>query len=107
DDFAGQKWCAEITVHPSGRWLYASNRGHNSIAQFAIDPSTGLLAYEVTQDTGGRTPRHFALLPSGQHLVIANQESDTLRLCRIDEATGFLQPVGEMISVAAPVCVEF
>ena len=106
-DFTGPKSCAEIAVHPSGRWLYVSNRGHNSVVQFTIDPASGALKYEAAQDTGGRTPRHFAILPSARHLVIANQESDTLRLCRIDDATGHLQPVGEMIPVAAPVCVAF
>jgi 6-phosphogluconolactonase len=105
--YTGQHWCAEIAVHPSGRWLYASNRGHNSLAQFSIDPVTGLLKFETTQETGGRTPRHFAILPSAEYLVIANQESDTMRLCRIDAATGRLAPVGEMVGVAAPVCVEF
>lgn len=106
-DYTGVKSCAEIVVHPSGRWLYASNRGHNSIALFTIDPASGLLKYETTQDTGGQTPRHFALLPSAKYLVVANQNSDTLRLCRIDEASGRLQPAGEMIPVASPVCVEF
>jgi 6-phosphogluconolactonase len=105
--YTGQHWCAEIAVHPSGRWLYASNRGHNSLAQFSIDPVTGLLKFETSQETGGRTPRHFAILPSAEYLVIANQESDTMRLCRIDAATGRLAPVGEMVGVAAPVCVEF
>jgi 6-phosphogluconolactonase len=105
--YTGQQWCAEIAVHPSGRWLYASNRGHNSIAQFSIDPATGLLKLEATQETGGRTPRHFAILPSAQYLVVANQESDTMRVCRIDTNTGRLAPVGEMIGIAAPVCVEF
>jgi 6-phosphogluconolactonase len=105
--YSGQRWCAEIAVHPSGRWLYASNRGHNSVAQFSIDPATGVLQFEATLETGGRTPRHFAILPSAQYLVAANQESDTLRLCRIDAATGRLEPVGEMVDVPAPVCVGF
>lgn len=105
--YMGRRSCAELAVDPSGRWLYASNRGHNSLAEFSIDPATGLLTFQGTQETGGRTPRHFALLPAAAHLVVANQESDTLRVCRIDDATGRLQPVGDMISVPAPVCVEF
>jgi 6-phosphogluconolactonase len=105
--FTGRKSAAEIAVHPSGKWLYTSNRGHDSIALFAIDPAKGALTFEATQASDGKTPRHFALLPGGQHLVVANQETGTLRLCRIDQATGRLQPVGEQIAVPKPVCVGF
>ena len=106
-DFTGQKSCAEIAIHPSGRWLYASNRGHDSLAVFAIDPVTGQLTYETTQSTGGKTPRSFAILPSARYLVMANQNSDTLRFCRVDDATGRLEPVGETVAVGAPVYVGF
>ncbi len=105
--FAGTNSCAEVAVDPTGRWLYASNRGHNSLAQFSLDPASGLPAFAGTHDTEGRTPRHFAFLPSGKNLVMANQDSDTLRVCRVDAATGRLEPVGGVIEAAKPVCVAF
>lgn len=105
--FTGKKSGAEIAVHPSGKWLYVSNRGHDSIAHFAIDPAKGTLAFVATHSTEGRTPRHFALLPGGRHLVVANQDSDSLRLCRVDQASGRLEPAGGLIATPKPVCVEF
>ena len=106
-DFKGHSTCAEVVVDASGCWLYASNRGHDSVAQFALDPASGLPRYLDTQATGGKTPRHFAILPSDKNLVVANQDSGTLRFCHIDGATGRLQPAGETISVGAPVYVGF
>ncbi len=107
EGFKGSSTCAEIVVDPSGRWLYASNRGHDSVARFKLEPETGLPVYVDTQSTGGKTPRHFAIMPSARYLVMANQNSDTLRIARIDSASGQLQPVGEAVSVGAPVYVGF
>jgi 6-phosphogluconolactonase len=106
-DYAGRKWSAEISVHPSGKWLYVSNRAHDSIALFAIDPAKGTLTLVASQPSDGQTPRHFALLPGARHLVVANQDSDSMRLCRVDPASGRLEPIGELIEVPKPVCVDF
>ncbi len=96
---------AEIAVHPSGKFLYASNRGHDSIAAFAIDKDTGALRAIGHTPAGGRTPRHFALDPSGAWLLCAHQSSDTIAVFRIDRETGRLAPAGAAISVPSPVCV--
>ena len=105
--FDGRNSTAEIAVHPSGKWLYVSNRGHDSLALFAIDRAKGTLTYSAAQSTGGKTPRHFALLPGAKQLAIGNQNSDTLLLCRIDEATGRLSPAGAPVEVPSPACVVF
>ena len=106
-DFTGEKWSAEIAVHPSGKWLYASNRRHDSVALFAIDPEQGTLKFEAAQSSEGKIPRHFALLPGGEFLIAANQDSDSLRLYRVNQASGRLQPVGGLIEAPKPVFVGF
>ncbi|MEO7798201.1 MAG: lactonase family protein [Opitutaceae bacterium] len=98
---------AEIAVHPSGKWLYASNRGHDSVAQFAIEPQKGTINFVTALPSGGKTPRHFAFLPSGKQLAIANQNSNSILLSRVDDATGRLQPGGATVEVPSPVCVVF
>jgi 6-phosphogluconolactonase len=98
---------AEIQMHPSGKFLYGSNRGDNSIAAFAIDQKTGKLKPIGHQGTEGKTPRHFALDPSGKWLIVENQDSDNVVVLRIDEKTGRLSPTGEKIEVGKPVCVVF
>jgi 6-phosphogluconolactonase len=98
---------AEIAVAPSGRFLYASNRGHDSIALFAIEPSTGLLTSIGWEPTQGRTPRFFGLDPSGTCLYAANQNSDTVVIFRIDEATGKLSPTNQTVKVASPTTIAF
>jgi 6-phosphogluconolactonase len=105
--FDGRSSCAEIAVTPTGKFLYASNRGHNSLAVYAIDGAKGTLTLVEHLNTGGRTPRHFGLLPSGRELAIANQDTDNVLLCRIDPATGKLTPAGTMTAVPSPVCVVF
>jgi 6-phosphogluconolactonase len=104
-DFTGTNTAAEVRVHPSGKFLYASNRGHDSIAVFALDPDTGLLSPRGYQSTQGKTPRNFSIDPSGRWLIAANQGSDTIVVFRIDEATGALTPTGTTASVPLPVCV--
>ncbi|HUF09010.1 MAG TPA: lactonase family protein [Rhodothermales bacterium] len=98
---------AEIRVHPTGRFLYASNRGHDTIAVFAIDPNSGELSSVEHAPTLGRTPRHFAIDPAGRFLLAANQDSDSVVVFRIDQETGGLTPTGETASVPSPVCIRF
>jgi 6-phosphogluconolactonase len=97
---------AEIAVHPSGRFLYGSNRGHDTIAVFAIDGS-GKLTLVEHEPTQGRTPRGFGIEPGGAYLIAGNQRSDSVVVLRIDAATGALTPAGTSISVGSPVSVEF
>ncbi len=104
--FAGNNSTAEVQVHPSGKFLYGSNRGHNSIAVFAID-GKGMLAPVEHVSTQGRTPRNFGIDPSGAYLLAANQQSDTIAVFRIDPATGRLTPTGQVVETPAPVCVKF
>jgi 6-phosphogluconolactonase len=105
--FAGSNSGAEVDVHPSGKYLYASNRGHDSVALFNIDPDKGTLTYVDAQPAGGRTPRHFGIDPSGKYMAIAAQASDTVLAGRIDPGTGRLKPSGELASAPTPVCVKF
>jgi 6-phosphogluconolactonase len=105
-DFTAANTAADVHVHPSGKFLYASNRGHDSIAIFAIDPATGRLTSRGWQSTQGKTPRNFAIDETGRWLIAANQGSDSIALFRIDESTGALTPTGKIESVAAPVCVK-
>jgi 6-phosphogluconolactonase len=105
--FTGDSSTAEVRVHPNGRFVYGSNRGHDSIAIFAFDPATGRLKPAGHVLTGGRTPRNFALSPDGAWLVAANQNSDSLRVFRVDPQTGTLTPAAGQASVPSPVCVLF
>ena len=98
---------AEIEVHPSGKFVYVSNRGHNSIAIFRVDEKTGELTTAGHQGKGIKTPRNFAIDPTGNYLIVANQDSDSLVVFRIDAKTGALTSVGEPVDVGAPVCVKF
>jgi 6-phosphogluconolactonase len=98
---------AEVRVHPSGRFLYGSNRGHDSIAVFAIDRETGALTPVEHVSTGGKTPRNFTLDPTGAYLLAANQGSDSVVVFRVDADTGRLQATGQTLHVSSPVCVTF
>lgn len=98
---------AQVLVEPSGRFVYVSNRGHHSIAGFAIDQDSGRLTPLGHTPTGGRTPRNFAIDPAGVFLYAANQDSDTVVCFRIDPATGALTPTGQVTPVGAPICVLF
>lgn len=105
--FTGSNSGAEIAVHPSGKFVYSSNRGHDSIAVFRIDPAQGTLTFVGPQDTGGRTPRNFAIDPTGRLLFAANQDSGTMMVFAIDQASGALKASGAPVQVPAPVCVRF
>ncbi|PYV29314.1 MAG: hypothetical protein DMG22_23340 [Acidobacteria bacterium] len=106
-DFAGASDTAEIEVHPSGKFLYGSNRGHDSIAVFAIDDKMGTLTPVEHVPTEGKTPRSFAIDPAGSYLLVANQDSDNLVVFRIDARTGRLAPSDKVSDVPSPVCVIF
>ncbi|HEV8132141.1 MAG TPA: lactonase family protein [Acidobacteriota bacterium] len=97
---------AEIRVHPSGKFLYGSNRGHDSIAVFSID-KRGMLTSLQHISTQGKTPRNFGLDPPGTWLLAANQNSDSVVVFRIDATAGRLSPAGQTIVVPSPVCVRF
>jgi 6-phosphogluconolactonase len=98
---------AEIQVHPSGKFLYGSNRGHDSIAMFAIDPATGKLTSLGQVPSGGKTPRSFSIDPTGTWLVAAHQNSNNICVFHIDPVSGKLEPTGDSVEVANPVCVKF
>jgi 6-phosphogluconolactonase len=107
-DFHGEKSSAEVAVHPSGKFLYVSNRGEaNNIALFDIDPETGKLTPRGHTSTEGKAPRHFAIDPTGHWLVAANQDTNNVVVFAIDPQTGELKPTGANIEVPTPVCVLF
>src|SRR5580704_7940891 len=106
-DFTGRNDDAEIEVHPSGKFVYASNRGHDSIAVFAVDSGKGTLTTIEITSTGGKEPRSFEIDPTGTLLFAANQKSDNIVVLKIDEKTGKLTPTGQMLDVGSPVCVKF
>jgi 6-phosphogluconolactonase len=105
--FEGENAAAEVGMHPSGKYLYVSNRGHNSVVLFTIDSEQGTLTFVEEQGTGGKNPRHFGIEPSAKHLAIANQESNTLLASRIDAGNGRLKPSGVFASAPSPVFVKF
>jgi 6-phosphogluconolactonase len=98
---------AEVVAHPTGKFLYGSNRGHDSIAMYKVDPATGKLTSLGQEPTRGKTPRNFAIDPSGKFLLAENQGSDTIVLFRIDPEAGTLHATGEVINVPSPVCVRW
>jgi 6-phosphogluconolactonase len=106
EGFNGTSYTAEVQVHPSGRFLYGSNRGHNSIAMFSIGAG-GKLHFNGTEPTRGDWPRNFGIDPTGEFLIAANQNSNTMAVFRIDGKTGKLTPVGDTIALGSPVCVKF
>ena len=106
-DFTGENTTAEITVHPNGKFVYASNRGHDSIVVYAIDPAKGTLTLVEDVPTQGKEPRNFAIDPTGTRLYAANQKSDTIVVFRIHPKTGRLTPTGEVLKVPSPVCIRF
>ena len=106
-EFSGRNDTAEIAVHSNGRFLYASNRGHDSITVFAIDHAKGTLTFVSRVPTGGKEPRHFAFDPSGNYLFAENQLSNNIVVFKIDIATGGLNPTGQVIDVPSPVDLTF
>ena len=106
-DFKGASTCAEIKVHPNGRFLYGSNRGHDSLAVFAIDSTTGRLAPLEYVSTRGKIPRNFTFDPTGRWILCTNHGSDNAVVFRVDATTGRLTPTGQPVSVPSPVCERF
>ncbi len=106
-NFSDNNTAAEIVLHPNGKFLYASNRGHDSIAVFAVNRQTGQLTFIEHQSTLGRTPRHFAIDPAGRWLLAENQASDSVVVFVINPKNGKLKPTGQSIAVGSPVCAVF
>lgn len=107
NDFTGNNTTAEIWVHPSGRFLYCSNRGHDSIAAYAIDQASGLLTHLGWTPSGGERPRFFGLDPSGTYLYACNEKSHNVVAFRTDPATGALTPTGQIVDTGSPVTMVF
>jgi 6-phosphogluconolactonase len=106
-DFSGNNTAAEIAMHPSGKFLYGSNRGHDSIALFAVNKKSGKLTFIEHQPTQGRTPRHFVIDPTGRWFFAENQASDSVVVFAINSDTGKLKPTGQSLSIGSPVCAVF
>jgi len=98
---------AEVQVAPSGRYVYGSNRGHDSISVFEVDAGSGRLTRTQTESSGGKMPRHFTLDPSAHFLVAENQGSDSVVVFSVSGSNGQLAPTGERIEVGSPVCAVF
>jgi 6-phosphogluconolactonase len=105
-DFKGQNTAAEVAIHSSGKFVYASNRGDDSIVVFGCNPDTGRLTFVERDSSGGKTPRNFGIDPSGAFLLAANQNSGTIIVFRIDPKTGRLQPTGNQAVTDTPMCVK-
>ena len=105
--FSAPNDAAEIAIHPNGKYLYTSNRGHDSIALFSIDGKTGTLTLVDHFPTQGKTPRNFEIDPTGTRLFVANQDSGTIVVFKIDLNSGRLTPTGQMLKVPSPVCLKF
>jgi 6-phosphogluconolactonase len=105
--FDGANIGGELHMHRTGKWLYASNVGHNSVVLFTTDFEKGTLAFVEEQGTGGKTPRHFGIEPSAKHLAISNTDSDTVLASRIDEGNGRLKPSGIFAAVPSPAGIRF
>jgi 6-phosphogluconolactonase len=107
DNFSGSNTTAEIAIDTQGKFLFASNRGDDTIAIYSIDNNTGKLTFIERISTGGKTPRHFEIDPTGQWLIAANQNSDNMVLFKIDHTNGRLVQTSVTSGISAPVCVRF
>ena len=107
EDFDGENYCADIHVSADGRFLYGSNRGHDSIVVFALDRESAGLAPIQHVSTGGSWPRNFAIDPTGRFLLAANQRSGNIVVFAVDRRTGRLAPTGHELAVPSPVCIRF
>jgi 6-phosphogluconolactonase len=106
-DFTDASTCAELVVHPNGKFLYCSNRGHNSIAVFAIDQTNGSLTLIQHTPTQGKTPRNFEFDPTGKWIICTNHGSNNAVVFRVDGGDGNLVQVGEPVQVPNPFCERF
>ncbi len=105
--FKGENTTAEIVVHPSGKFVYGSNRGHDSIAIFSVDAASGHLTAIGHEPTQGRTPRNFSIDPTGTYLLAANLDSNSVTVFRLDPATGRLKATGQKVPVHKPSCIKW
>jgi 6-phosphogluconolactonase len=105
-DFERTSYTAEVLVHPTGKFVYGSNRGHDSIAVFRVDGTTGKLTFVETELTQGKFPRNFRLDPAGNFLLAENQDSDSIVVFKIDQETGALSPTGHQVKVSKPCCIR-
>ena len=106
DDFKGQNTSAEVSISDDGRFLYASNRGDDSIVVFSVDPESGKLTFVQRVSSGGKTPRYFTLAPGGRFLFAANQDSASVVTYTVDQETGRLEQVGVPLQISRPVCIK-
>ncbi|MDP2338483.1 MAG: lactonase family protein [Bacteroidota bacterium] len=107
EDFKGESWCADIHVTADGRFVYGSNRGHNSIAVFKREPNSGKLEMIETVPVEGNWPRNFTIDPSGRYVLVANQKSNDITVFKIDQTSGKLTFTGAKIPNQSPVCLQF
>lgn len=105
--FSGGSSTAEVVVHPNGKFVYGSNRGHDSLAIYSVDAGSGRLTLVGHQSTGGKTPRNFNIDPSGRTLWAANQSTDNIVVFSVDPDTGLLKRTGQELKMGSPVCVKF
>jgi 6-phosphogluconolactonase len=105
-EYSGRSYTAEVQVHPSGKFVYGSNRGHDSIAVFSVDESSGKLSLVEIEPTQGKNPRNFAIDPTGSYLLAENQDSDSIVVFKIDTDSGKLEPTGTKVIVPMPVCIK-
>ena len=106
-DFQGHNSCAEVQVHPNGHFVYGSNRGHDSIAMFKVDGATGKLTAGGYFPSGGKSPRNFAIDPTGAWLLAANQDTGNIVVFHIDPESGALKETGHSVEISSPVCITF
>ncbi|MGA6983851.1 MAG: lactonase family protein [Candidatus Sulfotelmatobacter sp.] len=106
-EFAKENTTAEILIGPSGKYLYASNRGNDSIAVFAIDSGTGKLTLAQYAPTKGESPRNFEFAPGGSLLFVGNEKSDNITIFQVDGKSGRLTPTGKLLEISQPVCIRF
>ena len=106
DNFEGDSYCADIHISPNGKFLYGSNRGHDSIVIFEIDQKTGELMYVDHHSVNGKWPRNFIIDPTGKFLLVANQHSNNIVVFKIDAETGELRSNGVEVEVSKPVCLK-
>lgn len=107
EGYSGERWAADIHVHPSGQFVYASNRGDDSLAAFKIDSANGKVTLIGNVYSGGGMPRNFGIDPSGKWLIAANQKGNNLVVFAVDATSGSLTPTGDTAEIMAPVCVRF
>ncbi len=106
-DYTGRKWSADIHISPDGKFLYGSNRAHESLAIFKIDKKTGRMTLVGHQSVNGKTPRNFVIDPTGHFVLVANQDSDNITIFKRNKKTGLLTATGKEIKISQPVCLKF